>query len=250
MRKNKVVVITGSGHGIGAETAKLFATNGFSVCINYLNNEPQAIETRSCILNLGVDCIAVKADVSNYIDVSRLFNTADRKLGKLSVLVNAAGTFSNSSKFNEISERRFKESMDTNALSSFLCSKEAIKRMSIQCGGAGGSIVNVSAFIPPFGMPKYGIDFIASKGAMDSLTKSLANEVASDGIRVNSVRPGYICMKTNTLTKENGEGDNFYSTIPLSRRGYTTEVAEAIYWLASDKSSYISGKFIDISGGL
>ncbi|KHF24122.1 NAD(P)-dependent oxidoreductase [Solemya velum gill symbiont] len=243
MNSNKIAVITGASRGIGAETAKLFARNGYAVCINYLSNEQAAENIKSEILKDGGRCITVKADVSVASEVIHLFETVDQELGCLSVLVNNAAILKNQCRLEEISEERFDLVLKTNVMSCFLCCKEAVKRMSTKYNGAGGTIVNVSSGAARSGSPNEYIDYAASKGAVDTLTRGLSLEVAAEGIRVNGVRPGFIYTDMHASGGEPNRVDRLKSKIPMQRGGQPTEVAEAIYWLASDSSSYATGTF-------
>ncbi|MFT2110816.1 SDR family oxidoreductase [Marinomonas sp. 2405UD68-3] len=250
MKSEKVVIITGASRGIGAETAKLFAEDGYAVCINYLSNSDAAESVKEAILQQGVQCIAVKADVSVSKDVERLFETVDRELGCVSVLVNNAGILKTQSRFEDISEERFGDIFRVNVMSCFLCSKEAVKRMSVKHGGLGGAIVNVSSRAAQTGSPNEYVDYAASKGAMDTMTKGLAMEVAAEGIRVNGVRPGLIYTEMHASGGEAARVDRLKTKIPMQRGGEARDVAESILWLASEKSSFVTGTFIDTSGGL
>ena len=247
---NKVAIVTGASRGIGAETAKLLSKNGYSVCINYIENENAADKVRSEILRNGGNCIIVKADVSIESEVLKLFETVEAELGYISVLVNNAGILKTQCRLDEITNNRFKEVILTNVMSCFLCSKEAIKRMSTKHGGRGGSIVNVSSGASKSGSPNEYIDYAASKGAIDTLTRGLALEVAEEGVRVNGVRPGLIYTEMHASGGEPNRIERLKSKIPLKRGGQPQEVAEAIIWLAIDKSSFVTGSFIDTSGGL
>lgn len=250
MAFSKVVIVTGGSRGIGAETAKLFAQHGYAVCINYLANDEAAENLKRKIIQSGGQCIAIKADVSKEQDVKRLFETVDTELGCVSVLVNNAAILKKQSRLDEISAERFSEILNVNVMSCFLCSKEAVKRMSRKYGGMGGTIVNVSSGAAKSGSPNEYIDYAASKGAMDTLTRGLALEVAAEGIRVNGVRPGLIYTDMHASGGEPERVDRLKSKIPLQRGGEAREIAEAIFWLASDKSSFVTGSFIDAAGGL
>lgn len=250
MIPGKVAIVTGSSRGIGAEAAKLLAKNGYSVCVNYVSNAKAAEDVRSKIIEDGGRCILVKADVSLADDVTRLFETVDSELGRVSVLVNNAAILMTQCRLEDISEERFIEVLRKNVLSCFLCSKEAIKRMSTKNGGTGGSIVNVSSGASKSGSPNEYIDYAASKGAVDTLTRGLALEVAEEGIRVNAVRPGLIYTEMHSSGGEPDRVERLKSKIPLQRGGQPIEVAEAILWLATDKSSFVTGSFIDPAGGL
>ncbi|WP_323813901.1 SDR family oxidoreductase [Cellvibrio sp. NN19] len=250
MAVQKVALITGASRGIGAETAKLFAENGYAVCINYVSNDTSAESVKQEIIQRGGSCILVKADVSIESDVIRLFETVDAELGGISVLVNNAAILKQQSRMEDISAERFAKILRTNVMSCFLCSKEAVKRMSTKHGGMGGTIVNVSSAAAKTGSPNEYVDYAASKGAVDTLTRGLALEVAAEGIRVNAVRPGLIYTDMHASGGESNRVDRLKTKIPLQRGGEAKEVAEAIFWLASDNSSFVTGSFIDTTGGL
>jgi NAD(P)-dependent dehydrogenase (short-subunit alcohol dehydrogenase family) len=250
MSVRKVVVITGGSRGIGAATAKLFAQNGFSVCINYKSNTEAAQALVEEIKALGGNCISVQADVSKESDVLQLFETVDRELGSVSVLVNNAGILKKQMRLEEMSADRINSILVNNVTGYFLCCREAVKRMSTCQGGLGGVIVNVSSVAARTGSPNEYIDYAASKGAIDTLTKGLSLEVAAEGIRVNCVRPGLIHTDMHSDGGEPERIERLKSKIPMQRGGFPDEVAEAIYWLASEKSSFSTGNFLDIAGGL
>ncbi|TGG92837.1 glucose 1-dehydrogenase [Natronospirillum operosum] len=250
MDTNQVAIVTGSSRGIGASTAKLLARNGFSVCINYVSDAGAAKSVRDQIIADGGHAMVVQADVSSADDVARLFSTVDAELGRLSVLVNNAGILMTQCRLEDISEERFLQVLKTNVMGCFLCSKEAIKRMSTDNGGTGGAIVNVSSVAARSGSPNEYVDYAASKGAIDTLTRGLALEVAAQGIRVNAVRPGLIHTEMHASGGESNRVDRLQSKIPMQRGGQPEEIAEAILWLATDKSSFVTGSFIDPSGGL
>lgn len=250
MAVQKVALITSASRGIGAETAKLFAENGYAVCINYVSNDTAAEQIKHEITQRGGSCILVKADVSIESDVIRLFEAVDAELGGISVLVNNAAILKQQSRMEDISAERFAKILRTNVMSCFLCSKEAVKRMSTKHGGVGGTIVNVSSGAAKTGSPNEYVDYAASKGAVDTLTRGLALEVAAEGIRVNAVRPGLIYTDMHASGGESNRVDRLKTKIPLQRGGEAKEVAEAIFWLASDNSSFVTGSFIDTTGGL
>lgn len=248
--KNKVALITGSSRGIGAATARLFAQHGFNVCINYRTNADAAQTLKKSILAQGGHCISVQADIANEKDVMRLFSTIDQELGTLSVLVNNAGILKTQCRLEDMTAERINTVLTNNVTGCFLCCREAVKRMSTKHGGSGGAIVNVSSAAARTGSPNEYIDYAASKGAIDTLTKGLALEVADEGIRVNCVRPGLVHTDIHADGGEPDRIERLRDKIPLKRGGRPTEIAEAIYWLASDKSSYTTGSFIDLAGGL
>lgn len=246
----KVALVTGSGRGIGAATARLFAERGYAVCVNYRRNREAAAQTAAAIRAAGGICLVVQADLSREEDVIRLFHTIENEWGSLDVVVNNAGMLRTQSRLDAMTVERVREVFDHNVVSCFLCCREAVKHMSTRHGGKGGSIVNVSSVAARTGSPNEYIDYAAAKGALDTLTRGLALEVASEGIRVNAVRPGLI---HTTIHADGGEPERIarlQSRVPLQRGGTPEEVAEAIYWLASDAASYTTGSFIELTGGL
>lgn len=250
MNNSKVVLITGGGRGIGAATAKLFASKGYAVCINYKTNSASAEGLAHDIKSAGGRCITVQADVSVEDDVLRLFKQIDDELGSLSVLVNNAGILRKQSRLEDLTAVRINTILTNNVTSYFLCCREAVKRMSTRHGGKGGVIVNVSSGASRSGSPNEYIDYAASKGAIDTLTKGLSLEVAAEGIRVNCVRPGLIHTEMHADGGEAERVERLKSMIPLQRGGEPEEVAEAIYWLSSEKSSFSTGNYLDLCGGL
>ncbi|MCZ6797754.1 MAG: SDR family oxidoreductase [Gammaproteobacteria bacterium] len=246
---NKVLLITGASRGIGAETARLAAASGYSVCINFHHSETKAQQLLESIQSAGHKAIAVKADISDESEVGRLFTTVDSKLGTLSALVNNAGILERQSDFENISLARLQRVFRTNVEGSFLCAREAIKRMSTKHGGGGGSIVNLSSRAAVLGAAHEYVDYAASKGAIDSMTTGLAHELGDQGIRVNAVRPGLIYTDMHASGGEAARVDRLKAGVPMQRGGQAIEVARAILWLLSDQASYTTGTFIDVSGG-
>lgn len=249
-RAAPVVLITGGGRGIGAASAKRFAKAGYQVVVNYLSNHQAAQALKQEIEALGASCMTVAADVSNEQQVSNMFAEIKQQFGALDVLVNNAGILETQSRMDDISVERFERILRTNVISCFLCAKAAVKQMSTRYGGNGGAIVNVSSGAAKSGSPNEYVDYAASKGAMDSLTRGLALEVANEGVRVNGVRPGLIYTEMHASGGEPLRVQRLQSKIPLQRGGEAEEVAEAIFWLASNQSSFVTGTFIDTTGGL
>lgn len=243
------LVITGGSRGIGAATAKLAAKHGFAVCIGYRSDVEAAEGVVTEIRAAGGDAIAVMVDVSKEEDVIALFETAERSLGPIVGLVNNAAMVASHSRVEEISHARLQRIFAVNAIGPFLCSREAVRRMSTRRGGAGGAIVNVSSSSARMGSPDTYVDYAATKGALETMTIGLSKEVARDGIRVNGVRPGHIYTDMHASGGEPGRVDRLKSTIPMGRGGQPEEVAEAIVWLLSDKASFATGGFIDVNGG-
>lgn len=246
---NKIAIVTGASRGIGAATAIRLAGEGYDVCVNYLCNENAADEVVAKIESLGRRAIAVSADVSKEFEVMRLFKTVDKELGTLDTLINNAGILFTQSRLVDLDEARINELLTTNVTGYFLCCKEAVKRMSTKTGGKGGTIINVSSAASRLGSAGEYIDYAATKGAIDTLTIGLSKEVADEGIRVNCVRPGLIYTDMHRDGGEANRVDRLKSQLPMKRGGDVEEVAAAIFWLASDESSYTTGSFIEVSGG-
>lgn len=245
----QVIVITGASRGIGAATARLAALQGYRVCINYHADDEAAERVLAEVRELGAEAIAVRADVSVEDEVIQLFHRVDSELGRVTALVNNAGTIGHASRLEDMSEFRLLKLMKTNVVGPMLCAKHALQRMSTRHGGLGGSIVNVSSVAARLGSPNEYVDYAASKGALDTFTVGLAKEVASDGVRVNAVRPGYIHTDFHALSGDPDRVSTLEASLPMGRGGRAEEVAEAIIWLLSDKASYSTGSFIDLGGG-
>lgn len=249
MRK-KTVLITGGGRGIGAATAKLFARNGYVVFINYKSNHQAASRVADDIAAEGGECYPIQADVSKEEGAIKLFSSVDERVDKLDVLVNNAGILRQQSRLENMTASRINAILVNNVTGYFLCCREAVKRMSTRSGGEGGAIINVSSGAARTGSPNEYIDYAASKGAVDTLTKGLSKEVAAEGIRVNCVRPGLIYTDMHADGGEPERVKRLENKIPMQRGGQPEEVAEAIFWLATDKASFSTGNFLDLSGGL
>lgn len=245
----QVVVITGGSTGIGAATARLAAGRGYAVCVNYRTREDEADLLVTSLQDGGGRAIAVQADISSESDVLRLFETVDRELGCITALVNNAATLERQMRLDEMDAARLERIFSTNITGTFLCSREAVRRMSTRHGGVGGSIVNVSSGASRSGSPGEYIDYAASKGAIDTLTIGLSKEVAEERIRVNCVRPGFIYTGLHSKGGEPGRVDRVKSLVPMQRGGEPEEVACAILWLLSDEASYVTGTTIDVAGG-
>ncbi len=245
MEEKKVIIVTGASRGIGAATSKLLAAQGYSVCVNYLSNTFQAEQVVQEILNDGGEAFAFKADVSLESEVEALFSAVNKKYGTVTHLVNNVGVLFSQASLLEISLERFKQVMEINVGSCFLCTQAFVK----QFAASAGAIVNVSSLAALSGSPFEYIDYAASKGAMDALTKGFASELVQKNIRVNGVRPGFILTEIHADGGEPNRVERLVPQIPMKRGGLPEEAAEAIAWLLSDKSSYTTGSFIDVAGG-
>ena len=247
---NKVLLVTGGSRGIGAATARLAADEGYDVCISYLQNQNAADNIVRSIKQKGGHAIAIAADVASEPDIIHLFTQVDKQLGRLTALVNNAGILETQMRVDHMDVARLNRVFSTNILGSFLCAREAVKRMSTLQGGGGGAIVNVSSGASRSGSPGEYVDYAASKGAIDTMTIGLAKEVASEGIRVNAVRPGFIYTDIHASGGEPDRVERVKASVPLKRGGQAAEVAQAILWLLSENSSYTTGSFIDVTGGV
>lgn len=245
----KVILITGASRGIGAATARLAGERGYSVCVNYRTNREAAEAVVNAIEGRGAKAVAVAADVAIEGDVVRLFETCDKTLGSLTALVNNAGILETQTRIEHIDAARVTRIFATNVVGPFVCAREAVRRMSTSHGGAGGAIVNVSSGASRLGSPGEYVDYAASKGAIDTLTIGLAQEVAQEGIRVNAVRAGFIYTEMHASGGEPNRVDRVKEFVPMKRGGSVDEVARAILWLLSDEASFTTGSFIDVTGG-
>ncbi|WP_374332026.1 SDR family oxidoreductase [Aestuariivirga sp.] len=245
---SKIAIVTGGSRGIGRAAALKLGTAGYTVIVNYTANEAAANEVVKAIAAAGGKAVAVKGDVAKEADILALFDAAG-KLGPLKVLVNNAGVMDQQNRLDEMSTERIRRILDINLLGSILCAREAVKRMSTKHGGSGGVIVNMSSAAAYHGAPGLGVEYGASKGAIDVLTIGLGREVAAEGVRVNAIRPGIIDTEIHDSSGIKGRVKLMRDAIPMKREGTADEVADAILWLCSDQSSYVTGSIIPVAGG-
>ncbi|MFC5520241.1 SDR family oxidoreductase [Polaromonas jejuensis] len=246
---SKLVLITGGSRGIGAATALLAARQGYAVAVNYAANSLAADEVVRQIRQAGGQAMAVQADVAREAQVLAMFEKIDARFGRLSALVNNAGVVDQTTRVDAITQARLQRIFEVNVFGSFLCAREAVRRMSTRYGGAGGAIVNVSSAAARLGSPGQYVDYAAAKGAIDTFTLGLSKEVAAEGIRVNAVRPGIIDTDIHASGGLPDRARELAPQVPLQRAGTAEEVAEAIVWLLGEQSSYTTGALLDVAGG-
>ncbi|MEM5581555.1 SDR family oxidoreductase [Roseibium sp. AS2] len=245
---DQVHIVTGGSRGIGASVCRKLAALGHTVVVNYASNSAAAEALVADISQAGGRAQAVQADVGNEADILALFRAAD-DLGDLAGLVNNAGVVDLTQRVDEMSLERLSRMFSINVIGSFLCAREAVKRMSTRHGGKGGAIVNLGSAASKLGSPAQYVDYAASKGAIDTMTVGLALEVADEGVRVNAVRPGIIDTEIHASGGAPDRVAQLQSRLPMKRAGTADEVADAIVWLLSDQSSYTTGAILDVSGG-
>ncbi|GGI20624.1 MAG: SDR family oxidoreductase [Oxalicibacterium faecigallinarum] len=245
----KVMLITGGSRGIGAAIAELAAADGYVVCFSYKSNRTAADSVVRKIEQAGGQALALQADVAVETDILRMFHEVDQTFGPLTALVNNAGILEQQMRVDQMDAARMQRIFATNVIGSFLCAREAVRRMSTLHGGKGGAIVNLSSIAAKAGGPAEYVDYAASKGAIDTLTVGLAKEVATEGIRVNGVRPGVVYTDIHASGGEPGRVDRVKAHVPMQRGGEPVEIAQAVMWLLSDKASYTTGTLIDVTGG-
>jgi NAD(P)-dependent dehydrogenase (short-subunit alcohol dehydrogenase family) len=246
---DQVLLITGGGRGIGAATALLAAQRGYAVAVNYASNSLAADEVVRTIRAGGGTAIAVQADVGDEAQVLAMFETVDAKLGRLTALVNNAGVVDVQARVEQMSVARLERMFRINVIGSFICAREAVRRMSTRHGGSGGAIVNISSGAARLGSPDQYVDYAASKGAIDTFTIGLAKEVAAEGIRVNAVRPGLIDTEIHASGGMPDRAFELAPTVPMQRTGSAEEIAGAILWLLSAEASYTTMALLDVTGG-
>lgn len=246
---DRVMLITGGSRGIGAAIARQASADGYAVCLSYASKRAAADAVVAEIEAAGGRALAVQADVSHEGDVMKLFAAVDAAFGRLGALVNNAGTLETQMRVEDMSAGRIERVLATNVLGSFLCAREAVRRMSLCHGGRGGAIVNLSSRAARLGSPGEYVDYAASKAAVDTLTIGLAKEVAAEGIRVNAVAPGIIHTDIHAAGGDPGRVERLKEGVPMKRGGQPEEVARAVLWLLSDEASFTTGAILDVSGG-
>ncbi len=243
-----VAVVTGGSRGIGRSVSLMLAERGYAICLSYVSDAAAAQAVVKAIEDRGGRATAVRGDVGVEADVIALFEAADR-LGPLKALVNNAGVVDVAAPVAEMSAARLQRMMTTNVVGSFLCAREAVRRMSTKRGGTGGGIVNLSSAAARLGSPNQFVDYAASKGAIDTFTFGLAREVAGEGIRVNAVSPGIIDTEIHASGGQPDRVARMGPDQPMGRAGTAEEVAAPVVWLLSEEAAYVTGANLDVAGG-
>ncbi|CAG9191034.1 putative NAD(P)-binding oxidoreductase with NAD(P)-binding Rossmann-fold domain [Burkholderia gladioli] len=244
-----LILITGGSRGVGAATARLAAAQGYDVAISFVSDEAAARSVAADVEAAGRRALAVRADSADPVQVAGLFDAIDQAFGRLDVLVNNAAIIARQSRLEDLGFERMQRIFAVNAIGPMLCAQQAVKRMSTRHGGRGGAVVNVSSASARLGSPNEYVDYAASKGALETFTTGFAKEVAREGIRVNCVRPGHIYTDMHASGGEPGRVDRVKDSIPMGRGGQPEEVARAILWLAGAEASFVTGTFLDATGG-
>jgi NAD(P)-dependent dehydrogenase (short-subunit alcohol dehydrogenase family) len=249
MDSKGTVLVTGASRGIGAACVRLLARDGYDVAINYARSADAADALAQEVRAAGRQAITVKADVGIEAEVISMFRALDAQMPPLAGLVNNAGILFAKARLDEMGPDRINDTLRVNVTGSFMCAREAIRRMSTKYGGNGGSIVNLSSAAARIGSPNEFIDYAASKGAIDAMTLGLSKEVGGEGIRVNAVRPGLIHTDIHASSGQPDRIERLQQFVPMGRGGSAEEVAEAVVWLISPAASYVTGALVDVAGG-
>lgn len=244
-----VILITGGSRGMGAATARLAAIQGYDVALSYVSSASAAQAVAADVRKLGRRALAMQADSADPVQVARLFDAIDGEFGRIDVLVNNAAILERQSRLEDLGFARMQRVFAVNAIGPILCAQQAVKRMAYRHNGRGGVVINISSASARLGSPNEYVDYAASKGALETFTTGFAKEVAREGIRVNCIRPGHIYTEMHASGGEPGRVDRVKDSIPMGRGGQPEEVARAVLWLASAEASFITGTFLDVTGG-
>ncbi len=243
------LLVTGGSRGIGAATARLGAARGYRVAVNYVSDAKAAETLVHEIRAAGGQAEAIQADCAEPAAIKRLFDETERRLGRVTALVNSAGRTGLASRFEEASVADIKATIDLNVTGLILTTQEAIRRMSRRFGGPGGAIVNLSSAAATLGSTGEFVWYAASKAAVDTFTQGVAREVAEDGVRINAVQPGLIDTDIHAAAGKPDRVAALAPSVPLRRAGTPEETARPILWLLSDEAAYVTGAILRIAGG-
>jgi NAD(P)-dependent dehydrogenase (short-subunit alcohol dehydrogenase family) len=246
---DRVLLVTGGSRGIGASVCRKAAAAGWSVMINYIANDEAATGLADGIRRAGGKAEIIKSDAGTEEGIASIFSAVDERFGRLDGFVNNAGVVDFPQRVEDYSWARLERMFAINAIGAIHAAGEAVKRMSTARGGQGGAIVNISSAAAQIGAPNQYVDYAAAKAATETLTIGLAKEVATEGIRVNGIRPGIIDTDIHASGGLPNRAQESADIIPMRRAGSADEVADAVLFLLSDQASYITGAILNVSGG-
>jgi NAD(P)-dependent dehydrogenase (short-subunit alcohol dehydrogenase family) len=248
MNSRRLLLVTGGSRGIGAAVCGKAAAQGYDLLINYRSDRDAAEAVAATCSKLGAHAEIVQGDTGTEEGVASIFSAVDR-IGSLYGLVNNAGIVDVTARVEDFDRARLDRMFAVNVIGKIRCATEAVKRMSTRNGGQGGVIVNLSSIAAVLGAPGQYVDYAAAKGAVDTFTLGLAREVATEGIRVNAVRPGIIDTEIHASGGLPNRARDLAPIVPMQRPGTADEVADSVLYLLSPQASYVTGAILNVSGG-